>query len=338
MMNRKTIKILCGILAVYAIVIVGIVIGIHLSDVLDRVEMRGNAETIPLVIEIVSIIMAGVSIIGICVLWKKSAIVRTAAIAVMFLIIFCCLILGLALCLEYPMATGLLCCVIALPLSLSLLFVAKKRTTKIICALVFFITLVIDVFMAALVLLLVPLFFCHPTPYDIEALLLAAEQGDIELQCELGYCYFYGRGVVEDKEEAVKWFRKVAEQGNADAQVNLGQCYRNGWGVAEDKEEAIKWYHKSAEQGNVDAQYNLGNCYFDGEGVPEDKEEAVKWYHKAAEQGDAVAQYNLGNCYFNGEGVPQDTAAAVYWLRKSAEQELKRQWSTFGKLKRNEQE
>ena len=58
----------------------------------------------------------------------------------------------------------------------------------------------------------------------------AAEQGDIDAQYELGNCYYNGRGVSEDKAEAVKWYRKAAEQGHVNAQYQLGFLYEIGWG------------------------------------------------------------------------------------------------------------
>ena len=100
----------------------------------------------------------------------------------------------------------------------------------------------------------------------------------------------YGEGVAQDKEEAVKWYRKAAEQGVAEAQFNLGVCYDNGEGVAQDKEEAVKWYRKAAEQGVAEAQYNLGACYANCEGVEQDKKEAMKWLRKAAVNGNENAK------------------------------------------------
>ena len=38
------------------------------------------------------------------------------------------------------------------------------------------------------------------------------------------------QGVLEDDQEAVKWYRKAAEQGNASAQFNLADMYANGKG------------------------------------------------------------------------------------------------------------
>ena len=148
----------------------------------------------------------------------------------------------------------------------------------------------------------------------------AAEQGVAEAQYNLGVCYYNGRGVDQNYAEAVKWYRKAAEQGYAGAQNNLGVCYANGQGVGQDDAEAVKWYHRAAKQGHAMAQYNLGDRYYHGNGVDKNYAEAVKWCRKAAEQGHAEAQYNLGSCYDNGRGVDQNYAEAIKWYRKAAEQ------------------
>ena len=160
-----------------------------------------------------------------------------------------------------------------------------------------------------------------PKDEDGRKLYQKACQGEAEAQFELGYNYFYGRGVEEDEEEAITWYRKAAEQGHADAQYELGDCYLFAWGVAEDHEEAAKWYRKAAEQGNAQAQKNLGDCYFYGRGVEEDEEEAITWYRKAAEQGFEQAKNILGRCYYFGWGVEEDHEEAVRWFRMAAEQE-----------------
>ena len=74
-------------------------------------------------------------------------------------------------------------------------------------------------------------------------------------------------------------------------------------GVLQDYEEAVKWYTKAAEQGHEMAQLKLGNVYRDGKGVLQDYEEAVKWYTKAAEQGSDLAQFNLGAIHAHTAGV-----------------------------------
>jgi len=73
-----------------------------------------------------------------------------------------------------------------------------------------------------------------------------AEAGDAEAQSELGMCYFRGKGVTKDYEEAVKWWTKAAERGYARAQSALGARYYWGEGVTQDRKAAVKWYTKAA--------------------------------------------------------------------------------------------
>ena len=94
--------------------------------------------------------------------------------------------------------------------------------------------------------------------------------------------------------------------------------YQFGKGVLKDDKQALKWYRKAAEQGYVFAQFNLGVMYDNGEGVLEDDKEAVKWYRKAAEQRYAKAQLKFGLMYAKGEGVLQDYVTAYAWANISA--------------------
>lgn len=107
----------------------------------------------------------------------------------------------------------------------------------------------------------------------------------------------YNRGIMAYKEnnfeEAVDWFRQAADLGNTNAQCYLGFCYERGEGVDKDQEEAVKLYRCAAEEGNPTAQYNLGSCYENGRGVNQIYHEAINWYTKAAEQGYQSAQKAL---------------------------------------------
>ncbi len=104
--------------------------------------------------------------------------------------------------------------------------------------------------------------------------------------------------------------KKKAEQGNADVQYNLGIMYDQGQRVPQDYKEAIKWYTKSAKQGHAEAQNALGLVYAHGKSVPPDYSKAVTWYRKAAEQGVANAQYELGLLYAQGQAVRRDFVMA----------------------------
>jgi TPR repeat protein len=58
----------------------------------------------------------------------------------------------------------------------------------------------------------------------------------------------------------VEKIREVAEQGDPDAQYELGFMYENGIGVMEDKAEAIRWFRLAADQGHENARNNLRAC------------------------------------------------------------------------------
>ena len=148
----------------------------------------------------------------------------------------------------------------------------------------------------------------------------AAEVGHAGAQCELGYCYNFGKGVAVDCKAAAAWYAISAAQGVSNAQNNLGILYFNGTGVAQDFKAAAAWYAKAAAQGNADAQCNLGFFYANGTGVAQDFKAAAAWYAKAAAQGSASAQLVLSLLYESGTGVAQDFKAAAAWCVKAAAQ------------------
>ncbi len=146
-----------------------------------------------------------------------------------------------------------------------------------------------------------------------------AEAGDPDAQYRLGQLYLSGGvSILQDFEEAAKWYRKAADQGHPRGQSSLGVLYGYGWGVPQDLAESAKWWRKAAEQGDSNAQDRLGEKYYKGEGVPKDYVEAMKWYRKAAYQGNSGAQSALGSMYLEGAGVPKDDAEAYAWFSRTA--------------------
>jgi TPR repeat protein len=157
-----------------------------------------------------------------------------------------------------------------------------------------------------------------------EELRQKVEAGDALAECDLGWCYFNGKGVAQDYNEASKWFHKaVARVAAHREQNNLGWCYYRGKGIEPNYAEPEKWFHQEAEKGNADAQYFLGWLYiYGGRDLKSDESEAVKWWRKSAEQGFAEAQYELGVAYFYGIGVEKNRDEGIKWQRKAAEQGL----------------
>lgn len=88
-----------------------------------------------------------------------------------------------------------------------------------------------------------------------------------------------------DFREAVKWYRMAAQQGHIKAQYNLGRCLF--WGIGGEKciPEGIEWIMKAAYKNEPTACYFLGNWYEEGKGVAKDVVRALSWYRSAKQNG-----------------------------------------------------
>ena len=146
----------------------------------------------------------------------------------------------------------------------------------------------------------------------------------------LGVCCRDGLGVTLDREEAVKWFRKLTGGTGRTSlgAYGLGVCYMEGYGVEQDMKAAVEWFRKVEDDFILAyARCALGVCYANGLGVKEDPARAKEYFKesadimcKKAEQNDREALYWLGVCYEEGWGVEQDDAMAVACLQ-AAEQD-----------------
>lgn len=124
-------------------------------------------------------------------------------------------------------------------------------------------------------------------------------------QYYLGFMYYYGQGVTQDYDSAIKCFRRatpsdISNNGygyNEQAICMLGIAYEEGNGVAQDFATAAAWYRLAAGKadsndtthyfspGCAEAQNRLADAYRNGKGVENDPGNALFWYRKAAEQG-----------------------------------------------------
>ncbi len=98
--------------------------------------------------------------------------------------------------------------------------------------------------------------FSYAQTYS-EELLSKAQAGDAVAQCDLGECYYEGKGIIQSEERAATFWKLAAERGDVDSQFILGVCYENGNGVLRDLSQAVIWYKKAAEQGYEEAQKAL---------------------------------------------------------------------------------
>lgn len=104
-----------------------------------------------------------------------------------------------------------------------------------------------------------------------------------------------------------------AQNGPAEDKYELGLRYEKGIAVLQDYQEAIRWYRLSAMQGYSEAQYKLCELSERGRGVPQDYQEALRWCGLAADQGHGHAMFMLGRLYHTSHGVPRDIVRAHMW-------------------------
>jgi hypothetical protein len=63
--------------------------------------------------------------------------------------------------------------------------------------------------------------------------------------------YKIGKGVVQDYAEAARLYKLAAAQGDVDAQLDLGAMYYNGHGVVQDYVRAHMWTNLAAVNGDI---------------------------------------------------------------------------------------
>lgn len=131
----------------------------------------------------------------------------------------------------------------------------------------------------------------------VEVLTRIANEGNPLAQLRLGDLYFHGKGVSEDENMAIFWWKKSAASGNAEAMYQIAHAYLFGntaaKGVADPDREAATWYFQAASAGHAEAAYTLGLLFIAGKGVVEDRNEAMRWFRVAAEKGHVEARKAL---------------------------------------------
>jgi TPR repeat protein len=71
--------------------------------------------------------------------------------------------------------------------------------------------------------------------------------------------YQRGWGVSQDYGEAMRWYQLAAAQGFVPAEVNIGRMIARGWGVGKDCAIARQWFERATAAGNEVARGNLRN-------------------------------------------------------------------------------
>ncbi len=123
----------------------------------------------------------------------------------------------------------------------------------------------------------------------------------------------YGDGLYR---EAARYWTEAARAGDARSRFNLAVLYEHGKGVEQDIETAVVWYRQAAKAGFADAQFSLANILMSGAGpVEKNVDEGLMWYLQAADAGHIQSQFIVGSILVDGELAPQDLVTATSWLK-----------------------
>jgi localization factor PodJL len=152
------------------------------------------------------------------------------------------------------------------------------------------------------------------------ALRAAAGKGDPTAAYEIGTRLAEGKGVLQNFDEAAKWYDRAAQAGIVPAIFRLGTFYEKGLGVKKDPDLARRYYLQASERGSAKAMHNLAVLDADGGSKGANYKSAAQWFRKAADRGIADSQFNLGILYARGIGVEQNLAESFKWFSLAAAQ------------------
>lgn len=140
---------------------------------------------------------------------------------------------------------------------------------------------------------------------------------------EVAAMYEDGRGLYNDKEKAIYWYKKGAKSQCDKSQFILGCKYINGKDVKQNFEKGLSLLQKSAEQNNINALYLLGHYHDTGQLVEQNDQKAAEFYQKAADLGDTESQARYGYMLEHGRGVEKELSKAVSYYEKAAAKQHK---------------
>lgn len=154
--------------------------------------------------------------------------------------------------------------------------------------------------------------------------LAAAELCYTKAQFNTGVCYEKGRGVTQDMEKAMHYYRQAAANGHAQAKYRYAKLLLTSREqLSEDDLKIVtNLLEEASAAGLTKAQVCLASVY--SRKPEKDGNRSVQYLKMAAESGDSTALLFLGQCYEKGLGVPQNLSRAVEYYRRAAKAGNKR--------------
>ena len=154
----------------------------------------------------------------------------------------------------------------------------------------------------------------------VEWLKKSADAGCPEGQFALGVVYERGKGLPQDKAEALRLFRLAADQGHTEAMLKACRMLFSGEGCERQEVAGRELLERAADAWDPTAVYLMGQRCIAGKTETRDPAKAFAWFRLGAMLGAPESQYWLGRMYYEGKGVAADYNRAIQWLMESASQ------------------
>lgn len=165
---------------------------------------------------------------------------------------------------------------------------------------------------------------------------LAADQGDLSAETNLGLMYIHGDCVDEDVERGIKYLVRAADKRGAYAMYTLGEIYRIGGKVPQDIPRAYEYLERATAEGQKEAELCLAMLLYSPRYGRTDKPRAAEIFARLGTvNGLSFAQFMLGKMYLNGEVFAENKpeAARLFKLAtKRGRADVRIQLESFKKL------
>lgn len=123
------------------------------------------------------------------------------------------------------------------------------------------------------------------TMIGLELFKKAVSLGYVRAEKNLGSVYYWGPveddSIPRNYIKSTRLYRMAAINGDVSAEADLGRAYAHGYGIKQNYSKAVYWFKKAAEKGNGKAEYYLGDSYYLGHGVPQNTTMAIKLWKKS---------------------------------------------------------
>jgi uncharacterized protein len=135
---------------------------------------------------------------------------------------------------------------------------------------------------------------------------------------KIDYLMTQKEGIITEK-QALEFLNRAAAGNHVQGLIELGLCYYSGRWVKEDRNEAVALWKRAAKSGSREASTRLATLAVRSEKEPKKLSDAITELEQASQKGSVLAQVALGYCYETGTGVVKKTSEAVRLYRSSAQ-------------------